>query len=163
MSFYSSLVLAANDGVRTPEPGEVHALFVQLGLIDPIDSERGGCTVSDAVSNLFLDPVARAENDRFFSPSEIEWSEEVNVMHPDGTYEGLGWSIRIHGCGYFWPWELTDLRDRVIQSPILTRLREALEGRFGGRFVFPAADAELLRSRLIDGSSDWVWLSSEDV
>ncbi len=84
-------------------------------------------------------------------------------FRPPGTYTGPGWSIEIHGYGYFFPWGLADLRERATGSPVLSRLRSAVEEWFGGRFVFPAADVELLQPRLIDGAGEWMWLASEDV
>lgn len=162
MSFYSSLVLAANDGVRPPRQGEVRDLLAGLGLIDPADPGPDDFAVSDAVAALFRDSAARAENDRFFRPSGIAMSQGVEVMYPDGTYTGSGWSLQIHGWGYFFPWGLADLRNRVVGSPVLSGLPAAFAAGFGGRFVFPAADEDVLRSRLIDGGG-WVWLASEDV
>jgi hypothetical protein len=163
MSFYSSLVLAANEGVRPPKPGEVRELLAGLSLIDPQDPGADDFTVADSVGALFRDPAARAENDRFLFPSGIGMQAGVEVMTPDGTYEGPGWCVQVHGYGYFFPWELSDLRDRAIRSPILSGLRAAIASNFGGRFVFPAADEKVLRSRLIDGAGGWVWLASEDV
>ena len=89
--------------------------------------------------------------------------EGLEVMSYEGDYIGPGWCVTIHGNGYFFPWELTDLRDRAIRSPALVRLREAVQTRFGGRFVFPPADEELLRSRLIDQAGGWVWFASESM
>ncbi|MFO0796948.1 MAG: hypothetical protein U0804_05685 [Gemmataceae bacterium] len=164
MSFYSSLVLAANADVRAPQLGEVRDLLAGLGLIDAADSGPQDFSASDAVAALFRDAQARAENNRFFFPSAFSLSPDIEVNGPDDLYTGPGWSLHLHGNGYFYPWGLTELRDRVVRSPVLVGLRAAMAARFGGRFVFPTAGSELLRPRVIDGDdSGWVWLPSEDV
>lgn len=163
MSFYSSLVLAANNGVQPPTPAGLRSLLGDLGLLDPQHADAEFGNLAAHVTDLFRDPAARAENDRFFCPDSIGLLAEVEVMSPDGDYTGPGWCVTIHGNGYFFPWELSDLRDRVVRSPALSRLWAAVEEQFGGRFVFPAADEELLRSRLIGGSGGWAWFASESM
>jgi hypothetical protein len=163
MSFYSALVLAANDGVQPPTPEAVRSLLGELGLLDPQHADDRFGNLAAHVTDLFRDPAARAENDRFFCPDSIGLKAEVEVQSPDDDYTGPGWCVTVHGNGYFFPWERADLRDRVVRSPALARLREAVEERFGGRFVFPPADEELLRARLIDGAGGWAWFASESI
>lgn len=163
MSFYSSIVLAANEGVRPPTLEAAHALLGELGLLDPRKANDEFGNLADQVTALFRDPGALAENDRFFGPDSIRLSEGIEVLSPYGDYTGPGWSVVIHGNGYFFPWGLSELRDRAVRSPALARLRAAVEERFGGRFVFPPADAELLRARLIDTAGGWAWFASESM
>ncbi len=164
VSAYSSLVLAANDGVWTPAPEVVREIFTAVGCVS---SQTGGGgkfnNLSAHVRALFHDPTAIAENDRFFRPDSIGLSEGVEILSMDGCYDGPGWSIRIHGHGYFWPWELAELRERVVYSPALVRLRSAIERRFGGRFIFPSVEEALLRSRLVDDNGAWLWFASESM
>src|SRR5262245_795374 len=108
MSFYSALVLAANDGVP-PTPDSVRSLLGDLGLLDPRFANDEFGNLADHVANLFDDPAARAENDRFFCPDSIGLWSEIEVQSPDGDYVGPGWCVRVHGNGYFFPWDLTDL------------------------------------------------------
>lgn len=163
MSFYSSLVLAANGGGAPPTPDTVLPLLDELGLLDPHYARSPFWHLAGHVTALFDDPAALAENDRFFCPDGIGLWGEVQVLADDGEYSGPGWCVTVHGNGIFYPWELADLRDRAVRSPALARLRAAVEGRFGGRFVFPPADEEFLRSRLIDGAGGWAWFASESV
>jgi hypothetical protein len=81
----------------------------------------------------------------------------------DASYEGPGHSIRIHGNGYLFPWEPSTLRERVTSTPKMQRLRRAVEDRFGGQFVFPAAAETALRNRWVDGDRGWVWFISESM
>ena len=82
---------------------------------------------------------------------------------PDDAYDGPGWAVGIHGNGYPFPWEVTDLRDRVVRTPKLRALRHAVGERFGGRFVFPPAAESFLRERLIDTDGGWAWFISESL
>jgi hypothetical protein len=163
MSFYSSLVLAANEGVRPPTPEAIRSLLGELGLLDPRSADDEFGNLAAHVADLFRDPAAHAENDHFFCPDSVGLLAEVTVQSPDGDYTGPGWCVTVHGNGYFFPWELADLRGHAIRSPALARLRDAVEARFGGRFVFPPADEELLRARLIDWAGGWAWFASESV
>ena len=118
MSFYSALVLAANDGVRPPTPAAVRSLLGDLGLLDPrfADDEFGN--LADHVTALFGDPAARAENDRFFCPDSIGLRSEVEVQSPDGDYVGPGWCITVHGKRrLFLPVGVADLRDHCGSVP----------------------------------------------
>ncbi|MBX9623111.1 MAG: hypothetical protein K2X82_04785 [Gemmataceae bacterium] len=179
MSFYSSLVLAANDGVRRPSGEEVTAVLAECGLHGPQygqwgfedppnpGTEMAWGGLADHISDLFSDPAAAAENDRFFTPDTVGYyagAEGVQVHSPDGDYIGPGWSINISGYGYFFPWEFADLRDRALRTHALARLKATVQERFGGRFVLPPGeDGDLLRSRLIDGVDGWLWFACESM
>ena len=166
MSFYSALILAANEGIQVPSPEAVRLILTEVGMVEPSDGEDdefGNLTAH--VKDLFRDPAAQAENDRFFRPDSIGLSEGVEVSSPEGDelYDGPGWSIHLHGQGYLWPWDLATLRDRVARTPALVRLRSAVEAEFGGRFVFPPTERAFLRSRLVDDSGRWLWFASESM
>lgn len=164
MSFYSELILAANEGVRPPEESVVMRLLLDLGLIEPA---RAGqiCNLADDVTDLFADSVAESKNDRFFCPDSISFSSGISIQASgdsnDTTFDGSGWSISIHGNGYFYPWTLEDFRTRVISSPKLILLRETMNIRFGGRFVIPTPHKTLLNRRMIANDEGWVWIGSE--
>lgn len=164
MSAYSSLVLAANEGIRTPAPEIVRGILTEVGIADirPGRDDRFN-NLSDHIKALFRDPTAYAENDRFFRPDSVGFSEGVRILSVDGCFEGTGWSLKIHGHGYLWPWDRTDLRERVVLMPALVHLRAAIERRLGGRFLFPPADEALLRSRLVDENGAWLWFLSESM
>jgi hypothetical protein len=163
MSFYSALILAANEGVRVPTPEAVRALFEELGLLDPGARFPGIGDLTPAVTALFEDPAAAAENRHFFCPDSISFATQIHIEGPDMDYTGPGCAVLIHGNGYFFPWELTDIRDRVINTPLLRNLRRAVGGRFGGRFVYPPGREADLRERRIDGEDGWVWFGSESM
>jgi hypothetical protein len=163
MSFYSALVLAANDGIRKPSREAIQSLLGELGLFEPgrFDDEFGN--LAHEVIGLFADEEARAANDDFFRPDSISYSNEIEIQAPDGDFTAQGCSLQIHGYGYFWPWDMGTLRARVVHTPKLQRLRQAVQERYGGRFVFPAAEESMLRERWIDGDSGWLWFSSESL
>ena len=163
MSFYSALVLAANDGVREASPDALRLLFRELGLLVPAPPEHGFGNLADDITALFEDPQAKAENRYFFCPDTIDFFAGVEVEGPDEYYAGPGWSIRVHGNGFLFPWDLNVVRERVVCSPKLVALRRALQDRLGGRFAFPPQDEGFLRERLIDGAGGWVWFASESV
>jgi len=163
MSFYSALVLAANDGVRPPSPAAASCLLDELGLLDRANADAELGNLASDITDLFADEAAKAENDRFFCPDSIEFAASVEIDAPDGAFEGSGCCVRIHGNGYLFPWDATTLRDRVTRSPKLLRLRQVVGELFGGRFVFPAADDSLLRLRWIDGEEGWMWFASESM
>jgi hypothetical protein len=163
VSFYSALVLAANAGSEAPSSDAVLSLCQELGLVDPKRANFEFGNLADDIINLFADPAANAMNERFFSPDSVSFATAVDIQTPEGDFEGPGWCIRIHGYGYFYPWEPAEIRARAIQSPKLLRLREAVAERFGGCFVMPAADEPLLRERSVDGDEGWVWFFSESL
>ena len=163
MSFYSALVLAANDGVRPPSPAVARSLLDELGLLDPANADAEFGNLAGDITGLFADEVARAGNDRFFCPDSIGFAPEIEINAPDGDFEGPGWCVQIHGNGYFFPWDAPVLRERVVRSPKLLQLRQSVGERFGGRFVFPKSDESLLRERWIDGEDGWMWFASESM
>jgi hypothetical protein len=163
MSFYSSLLLAANAGVRVPTPEAVRALCKELGLIDPEARLPGIGDLHPAVTALFADPAAEAENWRFFCPDSIGFDTELHIEGPDMDYAGPGCAVSIHGNGYFFPWELKDFRERVVNTPLLRDLRREVQKRFGGRLVYPPGAEADLRTRWIDGDDGWVWFGSESM
>jgi hypothetical protein len=163
MSFYSTLVLAANHGVGQPSPDVVCSVFRELGLLVPVPAEHGFGNLADDIIALFEDRQAQAENRRFFCPDTIDFGPGVQVEGPDGDYAGPGWSVRLHGQGYLFPWEISIVRERVVRTPKLVALRAALQDRLGGRFIMPPTDAAFLRERLIDGEGGWAWFVSESM
>lgn len=163
MSAYSALILAANQGVRPPTPEEARALFLEVGVLDLHNADEEFGNLATQVGELFDDADARSQNDGFFAPDTISLASDIDLLAPDGDYSGPGWCVRIHGNGYFFPWTLAEVGERATRSPILTRLREAVEARFGGRFVFPTADEEFLRERLIEHAGGWAWFGSESL
>ena len=166
MSFYSALVLAANTELRDPTPEKARALFGQLGLLRPdapdYGLEHGLDNLAADITALFDDRAAQDQNKHFFTPDSIGLFEAVEVTGPDCDYTGKGWSVRIHGNGYLFPWDLDAVRARVIATPKLARLRIAMREQFGGRFRWPLR-GRTLRDRLIDGESGWVWFMSESL
>lgn len=162
MSAYSALILAANEGLRKPSPGQAISLFDELGLLRPDGREDPFGNLADDITALFHDPAAQAENRRFFAPDSIGIADGVEVGGPDCEYRGRGWSVRIHGNGYLFPWDLNTVRTRVLINTKLVRLRAELERRFGGRFQFPTRRTEL-RERLIDLGDGWAWFLSESM
>src|SRR5687767_7319779 len=118
MSFYSALVLAANEGVRVPSVKEIDGLFRKLGLVKHHATDTIG-NLADDIRGLFNDPAAMAENDRFFQPDSISFDAGIHIEGPDGDYQGPGWCISIHGNGYLFPWEIETLGERVVRTPKL--------------------------------------------
>jgi hypothetical protein len=55
MSFYSALVLAADDGVRPPSRKDVRSLLVDLALPDPHCGDQEFCNLANHVAALFVD------------------------------------------------------------------------------------------------------------
>ena len=161
MSIYSALVLAANEGVEPISPHDFRNLLNGLSLIHPEATDDDWGNLADNVVDLFRDAEAQTANDRFFRPQSISLMEPVEIHAPDGDYSGPGWCVQIHGYGYFFPWELSDLQKRVVNTPALLALQTAVEQRFGGRFTFPETDESRLRARLIDGKGAWTWFASE--
>lgn len=160
MSFYSSLILAANDGVATVAKSEVIKLLANLGLTVPgVDDDFNN--LAEDVCNLFSDESARAENERFFCPDSISFEDKIAIYSlQDDGYDGPGVCVEIHGYGYFYPWINSKIH-RVVQAQKLSQLREALSQCFGGRFVIPSAQHDYLQSRLIGDNKNWTWFISE--
>ena len=162
MSFYSALVLAANHEVTPPTPGQVAAVLAELRLIKPNPYGFDHDNLADDVSDLFNDPEACAENRRFFAPDSISFDDHIEVEGPDCAYAGAGWAVRIHGNGYLFPWEISDVRSRVLTNEKLKALRATLNRDFGGTFRLPSGVPEL-RDRVIDGEDGWTWLLHESL
>jgi hypothetical protein len=163
VSFYSSIVLAANSGVRNISVDAARSLLTELELLDSARGINDFCNLRDDISALFADDAARAQNRLFFCPDTISFRGEIAVLSNEGDFEGEGYSFSIHGNGYFYPWNLGMLREIVVRTPKLMKLRSEVEARFGGRFAFPndQDDEAHLRERMIDGSTGWLWFGSE--
>jgi hypothetical protein len=155
MSFYSALVLAANAGLRDPSRHEILELFEELALFDSKKTKDEFGNLANDISELFLDEEAKRQNIHFFCPDSICFATKIEIHGPDGDFIGDGGSIRIHGNGYLFPWNLQALRDRVIRTPKLQCLRHEVQKRFGGRFVFTTQDDPMLSGRWIDGNNGW--------
>jgi hypothetical protein len=155
MSFYSALVLAANDAVREPSSEEVQSLLRELGLLN-----ESGRLAKDVIE-LFSDADARKTNNQFFCPDDISFYTEIEIPTEDDVFIDTGMCLRFHGYGYRWPWTADDLRKRVTQTPKLIRLRQMVKQRFSGRFVFRDGHEAALRERWIDGDEGWMWFISE--
>jgi hypothetical protein len=160
MSFYSALVLAANDGAPL-ETADVLALCAELGLLERERADQEFGNLADDITALFDDAMAKAQNPQFFCPDSISFAAQLQVLAFEDDYAGIGWCIRIHGNGYFYPWERDVLCERVVRSPKLLRLRHMVSSRFGGRFVFPTSAEPFLRERWIDGDDGWMWFACE--
>lgn len=163
MSFYSSLNLIVNEVDQVPSKLDIRRLLLDCGIIDPTESEF--CYLADDIAALFIDPLAEKENDRFFCPDSVGFRAGIDLQASGEVeqtwYEGTGWSISIHGNGYFYPWTLDDYRTRVLNTPKLKRLREEANARYGGRFRIPASHATLFKKRLIVDDGGWAWVGSE--
>lgn len=166
MFFYSALVLAANTELRNPTPERARVLFDQLGLIRPdapdYGVEHGLDNLAADITALLEDHAAQNENKNFFAPDSIGLYEKVEVQGQDCGYTGKRWSVRIHGNGYLFPWDLGTVRARIIANAKLERLRIAMREQFGGQFRWPFR-RRALRERLIDGEDGWVWFMSESL
>lgn len=156
MSFYSSLDMVANRVDRVPTSAEVFALLDATGVRDLATGH-----LAPDLAAVFHDEQARAENNRFFRPGELGFAEQIEVIWWDGSYQGPGYSISISGYGYFFPWELADIRDRFLALPKLVRFREKVNERFGGGFTFPDDLEDPLHERLLSDQSGWVWFGTE--
>src|SRR5690242_5178895 len=104
MSFYSALVLAANEGARVPSAEEVQALFGELELLERTRAGDSFGNLARDITALFKDPAAMAVNPSFFCPDSISFHTELEVYGPDVDYTGPGCCVCIHGNGYFYPW-----------------------------------------------------------
>lgn len=156
MSFYSAVQLVANRVERVPTKERVFDLIDEAGLRNP---ETG--YLSRDLFTVFTDPEARAENNRFFTPDSFDFWETIQVIWWDGDYDGPGYAISISGNGYFFPWELSDVRDRFLSLPKLLRFRQLVNEQFGGGFVFPKDLEYPLGERLMSDEAGWVWFGSE--
>ncbi len=163
MSFYSSLVLAANTGVRNISPASERSLCRKVELLrsDGNDLEIGNLAEDEVI--LFNDAHALHENSHFFCPDTISFHESVEIDAYDGEYSGFGWSITIHGNGYFFPWDAATIRERVIRNIKLQNFKHFVEAEFGGFFTFPDSDLIFLRERWVDGTDGWIWFISESM
>jgi len=163
VSSYSTLVLAANVGVVAPSATAIFSLWKELGLLH---SERGNDefgNLAEDLSAIFDDDSASAENEHFFCPDTISFAASIEVLSNDGIFEGSGWSVCIHGNGYFFPWDRELLCQRFLRSPKLIRLQAEISESFGGRFVFPKPNNQFLRDRWLDGDIGWMWFASESM
>jgi hypothetical protein len=156
MSFYSTLSLVANRVDREPTEEQVFTLIDEADLRDP----HSGYLARDLYA-VFDDPEARVENPRFFAPADFGLWDHIQVIWWDGVYEGPGFSVTISGNGYFFPWELSDVRDRFLALPKLVRFRQLVNERFGGGFTFPDRLEHPLHERLLSDPNGWVWFGGE--
>lgn len=165
MSFYSALVLAANTDLREPSEDAIRSLLMELELLDLSDPYPGFDTLVPGIRKLFDDAEAQAENPHFFRPDSISFGNEIEIANPDAAevFTDKGYCLRFHGNGYPYPWALETIRERVIRTPKLERLRAVLQERFGGRFVIPRRADSILREAWIDGSDGWMWFCSESM
>ena len=162
MSFYSELVLAANDGIAEISEEAVRAVFGEVGLLQAGREREKFCNLSDDITNLFCDEDARRQNTQFFCPDSIGFHRSIEIMGNDMYFKGSGYAISIHGNGYFFPWNADALRRRVVGYSKLRQLRKRLEEVCGGGFVFPKNKPEL-SERWIDGEKGWMWFMSESL
>ncbi len=137
MSFFSNLILAANQDVKVPTPAEMEEVLELAGLLRPLELRRPSFNLSDDITALFNDEEARQKNDCFFTPDAVGSYEGIHIQSPEEEYEGEGFSIGIAGYGYFFPWSNADLRERILPHPKLIKLAELAQSRFGGRFEQP--------------------------
>jgi hypothetical protein len=161
MAFFSYLTLAANRDYRAPSRDELNALFDAAGVSKPTEYSHGGYNLHADIWAIFDDPTAQQKNDRFFCPDTIAGNPKIKVTDFDGEYEGPGYSIRISGNGYFFPWSNEDLRQRVLSHPKLVKLAALVQQTFGGHFERPNDDSELWDRMIIDTSTGWAWLRHE--
>jgi hypothetical protein len=142
----------------------VYTLLEDLGLCEPDYSLTDGGNPTKLLADLFADPAARQENDRFFRPSSISFDQTIQLALPDDEFECDGWSISVFGYGYFFPWEQADLRRRFARHPAMLALRAALQHSFGGVFILPPSDiGNSLRKYVIDGEGGWTWFIYESL
>ena len=156
MSFYSSLELVANWVERAPTDDAVWEIVEAVGLRDPATG-----WLSPELHAVFQDAAALAENPRFFAPDSLGFRDRIQVMWWDGLYEGPGYSFGIHGNGYFFPWELSEVADRFLALPKLVEFRRRMHSAFGGGFRFPDDPESSVHDRQLSDSNGWVWFGSE--
>lgn len=166
MSFYSSLVLAANTDVRIPSEQGMRTLLFNLGILKRDDPNDQFGDLADDITDLFRDQSALNENPHFFCPDSVAFGAEIDICAPEAEepYTGTGYSVRLHGNGYFYPWTAADVRERAIRTPKLQRLRQVLQAQLGGRFVIPREHEAVLREAWLEGSDEgWMWFGCESV
>ena len=163
MSFYSSLTLAANSGVKNFAADKVRVIFDKCELLNQTRGELEIGNLAVDITGLFDDPDAIRENPHFFCPDTISIGESVEISAIDGEYACVGWCVTIHGNGYFFPWNVATIRERVIQTSKLQNLQRLIETQFGGQFSFPESERHFLTDRRVHGRDGWVWFISESM
>ena len=163
MSFYSSLCLVANTGVRSPTQQEVFDLFMELSVLEPSRANNEFYNLADDIIAYFTSHDGQKTNDRFFTPDTISFRPEIQIMDLDGLYEGRGFTLSLHGNGYFHPLAPLDFL-KFLQSSKMSALKTEVQRRFGGRFRRPVFKGRnILNRTIIDGSGDWHWFGSQSM
>jgi hypothetical protein len=152
------LVLAANEGAGGANLAVVERLLNEAGLLKRMNAPKGLFNLSDDVVNLFSDADAQRQNSDFFHPDSICFCDEIHIS----TCRLVGCCVRIHGDGYLWPWDVNEVRERVIRTPKLLGLQELISRRLGGTFVFPGWEERKLRERFIEGGTGWAWFIHDE-
>ena len=163
MSFYSSIIFAANTAVRATDPPVMQSVLSQIGLLELDSNFPHLKPVANSVSQMFRDSSALRLNPNFFCPDSIGFNTRFEIIAEGGDYSGEGFSISIHGNGYFYPWEFSDLQERILGSTVLQALSRILPELLGGRFDFPPTKESFLRSRMIVRQNGWAWFASESL
>ena len=163
MSFYSSVCLVANRGVRAPSNTEAKAFMLECDVIEPGHADSPFGNLSKDLVQYFANHVAHKENDRFFTPDTISMQRGIEIMDPEGDYEGSGYSISINGYGYFFPLEVVDFKE-FLSLPKIVSLQQKAEKQFGGRFKAPLIRGRrVLADTLISSEGEWAWFGSQSL
>lgn len=163
MSFYSSICLVANSGVRAPSPLEVTAILREIGIIGQTRRVDEFGNLSEDLSNFFVNHPGREINDSLFAPDSVALGEKIEILDPDGDFTGKGWALRIHGNGYFYPLTHVELCG-FLDLPKMIRLSDAIGAKFGGSFEWPLLRGrKVLEKTVIRKSDGWSWFGSQSV
>lgn len=163
MSFYSSLCLVANTGVRRPAPDEISRLFAQTGVVEPSRAQNEFGNLADDLIAFFTSHRAQEQNERFFTPDSLSFRNDIQIMDTEGEYTGKGWTLSIHGNGYFYPLTPRDM-DAFVRLPKIVRLQTELETLLGGRFRPPLLKGRgTLARTAINDQGGWRWFGSQSM
>jgi len=165
MGFYSSIILAANHGVKSLTDGVADRLLVECCLVEPDLKGDFGHALAQDLMSVFQSADVLSENDQFFCPTNVMFGRQIEIMHPEfeQAYGAAGWSFQFHGSGYFFPWTMADIQSRFTQHEKVLRFRELLWQRVGGRFEISKTDAAILTETWIDGREGWMWFGSQSM
>ena len=140
---------------------ESREMLDAVGVVKSWDDDGISGSLSKDLTAYFVGHRAQMENDMFFVPNMISMGPGIEVMDPDGCYQGSGYSLSIHGSGYFFPLKVEDLCE-FLNFPKIRELQHKVEECLGGHFRRPLVKGRrILRNTSIQCDGKWAWFGSQ--